>query len=57
MRIRRPYPDIVIETDAIANVKTRSRKAQVDDNDAREELPEAYAQVPASLKTQDIIRA
>ena len=45
---RRPYLDTVFETDAIANVTIRSRKAQVDNNDAREALPEAYAQEPVA---------
>ena len=54
---RRPYLDTVVETDAIANVTTCGRKEQKGNRDAREGLPEAYAQEPALLNTQDIIRA
>ena len=35
----RLYLDTVVETDAIANMTIRSRKAQVGNNDAREALP------------------
>ena len=38
---RGPYLDTDVKTDAISNVTTRSRKAQMDNNDAREALLEA----------------
>ena len=36
---RRLYPDKIDDTDVIVNVKTRSRKAQVDNGVAQEALP------------------
>ena len=53
----RPYLDTFVNTDVIANVTTRSRKARVGKGGERVTLPEAYAQEPAPLSPQDIIRA
>ena len=40
---RRPCLDTVVETETIANVTIRNHKAQIDNKDAREALPEVYA--------------
>ena len=49
---RSPYMNTVVDIDEITNVTTRGRKAQVDNDCAREALPDAYAQEPLPLTTQ-----